>query len=364
MDFFDHQDRAHRNTRWLVFYFVCAVILIICSVYVAVSAALFGFRERLHAGAAFAPWDLDRFLWIATATLTIVAVGSLYKIYALSEGGEAVARWLGGRPIDPNTQVLKERQLLNVVEEMAISSGVPVPSVFLLEESGINAFAAGFAPADAVIGVTRGAMELLSRDELQGVMAHEFSHILNGDMRLNLRLMGVLNGILVIAVVGYMILRGGRFSSRRRDGGTAIVLLGVALLVIGWVGVFFGKLIKAAVSRQREFLADASAVQFTRNPDGIAGALKKIGGLVHGSRIDNARAEEASHFFFSDGAYRSLGQKPPPSRLQFMATHPPLTDRIRRIDPSFDGKYPAVEPPPEPSPGREDQALFVAGTTR
>jgi Zn-dependent protease with chaperone function len=260
--------------------------------------------------------------------------------------------------VEPNTSDLEERRLLNVVEEMAIASGMPVPSVYLLDkEDSINAFAAGFTPTDAVIAVTRGSLKLLSRDELQGVIAHEFSHILNGDMRLNIRLMGVLHGILVIALIGYSILRGTRFSSRQKGGGLAILLFGVALVAIGFVGVFFAKIIKSAVSRQREFLADASAVQFTRNPDGIAGALKKIGGSVYGSGIGHPKAEEASHFFFANGLLRSklqsssplgLGARRPPDGSQgfnFMATHPPLQDRIRRIDPYFDGEFPEVRYP-------------------
>ena len=257
---------------------------------------------------------------------------------ALSRGGEVVARTLDGRPINSNTQDLNERRLLNVVEEMAIASGVPVPTVYLLEnDKSINAFAAGFTPADAVIGVTRGTMELLNRDELQGVIAHEFSHVFNGDMRLNIRLMGVLHGITVIAMIGYVILRG--TSGSRKGGGLAILLLGGSLVVIGFVGVFFAKLIKSAVSRQREFLADASAVRYTRNPDGIAGALKKIGGLVYGAKIKSPRAEEASHFLFADGLRAKI------SSFQALATHPPLTERIRRIDAGFDGRFPTVEYP-------------------
>jgi len=294
MDFFERQDQARRSTRRLIAYFMLAVILIILSIYIAGITIFFGFNVNADPELPFQWWNPDLFLWITGATLCVVVIGSLYKIFALSKGGEVVARWLGGRLIDSSTSDPQERRLLNVVEEMAIASGTPVPSVFLLEEEkSINAFAAGFTPADAVIGVTRGTLQILSRDELQGVIAHEFSHILNGDMRLNIRLIGVLNGILVIAMIGYVILSGTRTSSSRKNGGgaAAILAFGAALLVIGYVGVFFGKLIKSAVSRQREFLADASAVQFTRDPDGIAGALKKIGGLAHGSRIQNPKAE-------------------------------------------------------------------------
>jgi Zn-dependent protease with chaperone function len=271
---------------------------------------------------------------------------------------------LGGRLLDPGTTDPDERRLLNVVEEMSIASGTPVPPVYLLPDDSVNAFAAGFSPSDAIIGVTRGCMQLLSRDELQGVIAHEFSHILNGDMRLNIRLIGVLHGILMISLVGYFIFRSvalaGR-GSRRRDGKggggvLAILLLGVLLMVIGYVGVFFGRLIKSAVSRQREFLADASSVQFTRNPDGIAGALRKIGGLSSGSRISSPHAESASHMFFEN----ALGAP----FLGLLATHPPLAVRIKRIDPTFDGTFPKVERPDTGRAALKDEypgASAVAG---
>ncbi len=243
-----------------------------------------------------------------------------------------------------NTLDLRERVLLNVVEEMAIASGTPVPPVFLLDnESAINAFAAGTTPQNAVIGVTRGTIQTLSRDELQGVIAHEFSHILNGDTRINIRLIGLLNGILLIATIGYILLRFSSYSSNNtrssddnKKGGNPLPLLGLCLLVIGYIGVFFAHLIKSAVSRQREFLADASAVQFTRFPDGIAGALKKIGGLADGSRLRTPRTEEASHMLFGNGLAAPF--------FQLLATHPPLVDRIRRIDPNFDGRFPPVSP--------------------
>ena len=376
MDFFENQAQARRTTRRLVAYFVLAVLLIILAVYLAV---MLGVHYSMSDGLLepFEWWNLQIFLWVAPATLAVIVIGSVYKVYMLSDGGEVVARWLGGRPINPNTNNPEERRLLNVVEEMAIASGTPVPSVFLLEkEDGINAFAAGFTPGDAVIGVTHGTLKLLSRDELQGVIAHEFSHILNGDMVLNLRLIGVLNGILVIALIGYAILRGTGRSSRssKKEGGGAIMLVGLALLIIGYMGVFFGRMIKSAVSRQREFLADASAVQFTRNPEGISGALKKIGGLVHGSGIQSPRAEEISHLFFANGLSPvKLGSSGTPiqrmqgkptaqvhSSLSFMATHPPLPDRISRIDPSFNGIFPVVEPSPREIPPIKDAKKATA----
>jgi Zn-dependent protease with chaperone function len=340
MNFFERQEEARRSTRRLVGLFVLAVVLIVISVYLAVALIVTWAGENLPLDV----WNTTVFGCVAAVTLTVILVGSLYKMAALRGGGQSVGRLLGGRPVPPNTRDLKERRLLNVVEEMALASGMAVPTVYVLDkEPGINAFAAGFGPADTVIGVTRGCLDLLSRDELQGVIAHEFSHALNGDMRLNLRLMGLLHGILVIAMIGYWILRSaGRSSggsSKKGGGGGQIALLGLAFMAIGGIGVFFGRLIKSAVSRQREFLGDAAAVQFTRNPPSIAGALKKIGGLSAGSRITNSHAEEASHLFFGNG----MGKAFIAQLDDLLSTHPPLADRIKRLDPGFDGKLPAVD---------------------
>ena len=367
MDYFQSQDVARRKTGLLVFYFVLAVILIILSVYLAIQgvlvyAAPVSEDEAIHGLSGL--WNPELFGWVALGTSSLIAGGSLYKIAALSGGGHTVAELLGGRLLRPDGADPDERRLLNVVEEMAIASGLPVPPVYLLEnEPGINAFAAGHAPGDAVVAVTTGCLRHLSRDELQGVIAHEFSHILNGDMRLNIRLMGVLFGILVIGLTGWLIFRSTanvsvnvrtRNDDGDRKGFNPIPLIGLALYVIGYVGVFFGNLIKAAVSRQREFLADASAVQFTRNPQGIAGALIKIGALAEGSRIQDPHAEEASHMFFGD-AVPGFGQF-----FGLLATHPPLVERIKRLDPSFSGDFSEVrlEQP------RRARAVRPAGAAR
>src|SRR4051812_14934448 len=274
------------------------------------------------------------FLGTAVATLGVIGTGSFFKTLSLARGGRAVAELLDGRLVNSNSTDAHERKLLNVVEEMAIASGVPVPQVYVMDgEQGINAFAAGHSASDAAISVTRGAMTMLTRDELQGVIAHEFSHLLNGDMKLNLRLMGLIFGILCLTVIGRVLIR----TSGKKN---PLPLLGLALIIIGWVGVLFGRLIQAAVSREREFLADASAVQFTRNPSGLAEALKKIGGLAEGSQLQTNRAEEASHFFFANGLK---------SRFFGFATHPPLIERIKALDPSFDGNYPATVLPDTPS---------------
>jgi Zn-dependent protease with chaperone function len=340
MNFFEYQTAARKSTGRLVLLFAIAVTLIVASIYFAVMIA---FHQDGW-------WRADVFFCVTGGTLLIILAGSAYKVSQLSSGGKTVAEMLGGRLITPGTADPVERKLLNVVEEMSIASGTPVPPVYIMDdEDGINAFAAGFTPRDAVISVTRGTATMLSRDELQGVVGHEFSHIHNGDMRLNIRLMGILHGILVISMLGYLAMRiigsgsPRRSSSRGKgDGGGAIVaifLLGLALYIIGWIGVFFGRIIQAAISRQREFLADASSVQFTRNPGGLSGALKKIGGFVAGSQIEHAAAVQASHFFFANALTSSW--------FSPYATHPPLPVRIRRIEPRWDGAFPKVEPPPQ-----------------
>jgi Zn-dependent protease with chaperone function len=337
MNFFESQDRARKHTTLLIVLFVLAVIALVIMTNVLVMI-VFGFinSAQLHeSGTLIRQMDWKTFVAVGAGVGVVVFAGSLYKIIALSAGGKVVAESLDGQLIPRNTQDPNQRKLMNVVEEMAIASGTPAPPVYLLAgEPGINAFAAGFSPRDAVIGVTQGAIEHLSREQLQGVIAHEFSHIFNGDMRLNIRLMGALNGILILGILGYYLLYSTSFSGRRRgndEGGAGILALAVGLMAIGFAGSFFGALIKAAVSRQREYLADASAVQFTRNPNGIAGALKRIGGLESGSVMENPGAAELSHAFFAQGISGFM--------QTLSATHPPLAKRILRIDPSWDGKF-------------------------
>jgi Zn-dependent protease with chaperone function len=336
MDFFASQDDARRKTSLLLLYFALALILIIIAIYGALAFIFLYQQSRTIPFDAGRFWDPDLFVSVVCITLIVVISGSLYKIAVLRAGGARVAEMLGGRLIPAGSKDFLEKRLLNIVEEMAIASGVPVPPVYLMEkEKGINAFAAGFTPDDAVIGITRGAIETLNREELQGVVAHEFSHILNGDMWLDLKLVGFLHGILLIALIGRSILRGSSRSRNSKNSG-GVVLFGLVLLILGYIGVLFGNLIKSRVSRQREYLADASAVQFTRNPQGLAGALKKIGGLASGSLIEHNRAEEISHMFFSNGLKTSW--------LGAFSTHPPLVARIMRLDPAFDGTFPRVVP--------------------
>ncbi len=347
MDFFERQDQARRNTKLLVFYFVIGVAMLVLAVYAALLGIFAGLssseHHRYREEVQLVLWNPKLFLIAAGGTLTVIALGSGFKTLELSQGGSSVANMLGGRLVSPTTTDPDERKLRNVVEEMAIAAGIPVPQVYVLPgERAINAFAAGHSTSDAVVAVTGGAMTLLTRDELQGVIGHEFSHILNGDMRLNLRLLGIIFGILCLAVVGRVLLNIRSGSSKDKN---PLPLLGLVLVVIGWVGVFFGRLIQAAVSRQREFLADASSVQFTRNPAGLAGALKKIGGLSYGSKLAAAHADEASHMFFGNGVGESF--------FHLMETHPPLAARIRAIEPSFDGRFPPVSvAEPEPTSPR------------
>ena len=369
MDFFSHQDRARRRTGQLVGLFALAVILIVAAVNAAVGGAwlLVGERATSQGLAEGGTRELDPMVLVAVtlATLAVIGIGTLYRMVQLSRGGRAVAELVGARPVDPSAGELGERRLMNVVEEMSIASGIPVPAVYVMdEEEGINAFAAGYSPTEAVVAVTRGTLDALSRDELQGVIAHEFSHIFNGDMRLNIRIMGVLNGILIIGAIGAHVLRGlGRGRVRVRSGGRGggggvaiIALVAAALAVIGYVGVFFGRLIKAAVSRQREFLADASAVQFTRNPDGIAGALNKIRLHAAGALVGERHAEELSHMFFGQAMRLRLFKG-------ILATHPPLEERIRRISPHFElaaTTQPGPPAAPQPAPGTPPEGA-VAG---
>ncbi|HEX3719120.1 MAG TPA: M48 family metallopeptidase [Verrucomicrobiae bacterium] len=345
MDFFERQQKAHRNTKFLVIYFIAGVMGLIAAIYLAVSVIWAGVHlrhSRYYSYNNYNPaqgsfWNPELFIGVTLGTLAVIALGSVSKTMELAQGGLAVANMMGGEQVRPDASDPDERKLLNVVEEMALASGLPVPPVYIMRgERGINAFAAGHSTSDAVVCVTSGCMKLLTRDELQGVIGHEFSHVLNGDMRLNLRMMGIIFGIVCLGVIGRILWQ---VPMRGRDR-NALPFFGLALIAIGGIGVFFGRLIQAAVSRQREFLADASSVQFTRNPAGIVGALKKIGGLAYGSRLNATHANEASHMFFGNGMEESL--------FGLLDTHPPLEERIRAIDPAFDGKFPTVLTAPEP----------------
>lgn len=376
MDFFEAQDEARSRTKLLIVYFAAAVVLIIVAVYLAVTAGVFFYHHKAGSETAPGLYSGLRLAWTAGIVVPLIGLGSFWRITQLrSKGGAGVAEAMGGRKINPATRRPEERKLVNVVEEMAIASGLPLPGIYVMDrEDGINAFAAGFGFDDAVVGVTRGTIEQLNRDELQGVIAHEFSHILNGDMRLSTKLSGWIFGIIMLTLLGrgfWALIKGGSGGSGRRRGGgvyvggvgrsrggggggnskgggagaliIAVILVAVLVTIIGFIGEFFARLIQAAVSREREYLADASAVQFTRNPEGIGNALRRIGGAPRHSRVSHPSAGEFAHAFFS----KSLR-----SEVSFLATHPPLKKRIRRVLKDWEGDY--LKPRPRPKPKKPE----------
>ena len=367
MNFYQAQDQARKQSKTLVISFTLAVLLLVFITNLCVALfVLYSNPEyslTRHETPAFSlttfpEWCVylattlgwEKSLWTSLLVCGTIFIAMAFKWSSLRKGGRVVAESLGGTQIQPSTREPQERRLLNIVEEIALASGTPVPPVYVLkEEPGINAFAAGLTQEDAVIAVTQGSMNYFNRDQLQGVIAHEFSHILNGDMRLNMKLIAVLHGILMIAESGRFFMRISssrhrpRRSSRESGGFAFLFILGLSLWLIGLFGQLIGALIKAAVSRQREFLADASAVQFTRNPEGIAQALSMIGGAQFHSSIRHHFAHEIGHLFFSDVNKFITGSRwLHPSKWSLFATHPPLAQRIKRIQPTWSGRY--IEP--------------------
>lgn len=352
MDFFQHQDQARRYSRWLIVLFILGVIslLIITNAFLILfpwQMNSTAFSENgansslvclLESGCAF--WQSVNWVqvfWVSTLVCLVIAAVSGLKWLSLKAGGRKVAAIMGGKPIDPSRGDLSlgEKRLQNVVEEMAIAASMPVPEVFVLaDESAINAFAAGFSSQDAIVAVTEGALKHLSREQLQAVVAHEFSHILNGDMRLNMHLIAVLHGIVFISEAGAVLWRHSVYQHKRRSG-LPTAVLGLGLFVIGYLGSVMAQAIKASLNRQREFLADASSVQFTRNPEGMSGALKAID--YHGRQavLQNKRSIEVSHLFFAKALTKSQS---------LFASHPPLKARIKRIEPYWDGSFTPATP--------------------
>lgn len=372
MNFFKAQDHARKQTRWLLVLYTLSVISIVLITNICFAIFVWYSNPSNLTNIQLQPvsgfdsiieWLMQIFVglgWYKFLTVTglvcgVIGISMAFKWTSLSKGGRVVAESLGGRLLATNADDPQERRLLNIVEEIALASGIPSPPVYLLDnERGINAFAAGLSYEDAVIGVTRGALERLNREQLQGVIAHEFSHILNGDMLLNMKLLAVLHGILMINEAGRTIMRHSSrrsYSRSRRDVNGGFFVFGLCLFVIGWLGQFFGDLIKSAVSRQREFLADASAVQFTRNPDGIGSALQVIGGYSAKSVIQHSASHEVGHLFFSS-AYTNF--------LSLFATHPPLEDRIRRVLPRWNGRFKRGEPTYS-TPSQGAYAAFAGG---
>jgi Zn-dependent protease with chaperone function len=364
VDFFDREARAQKQSRRLVWLFGLAVLAVVALTYLILAVVILlilkpvwqtgpfnyfndfpvspvhdGLAQPLHVLEKL--WNPHLFWWTTGGTLLLIAAGCFYKIRLLSDGGPAVAELLGGRRVESGTSDLDEKKLRDVIEEMAVASGLAVPEIYVLDrERGINTFAAGHTRDDVAIGITYGAMKLLTRDELQGFIAHEFSHVLNGDTRLNMRLMGLAHGLFWPVIVGRVLLRG---SPQPLEAGTSIfdedtgptilptAPIGILFLIVGGISTPFVRLLKSLICREREWLADAAAVQFTRNPAGIAGALKKIGGLYKAGRLDTPHAESASHLYFANSSYDPM--------FDLLSTHPPLAKRILAIDPSFDGQF-------------------------
>lgn len=318
-DFFEAQRGARRRTALLLLYYLLALPGVAAFLYLGVWLGLTSGYDSFDTQAFWVP---ELFIGLSLLTGMVVGSGTLYHLWSLARGGgEGVARSLGGEPVALQPVAEGEQRLRNVVEEMSIASGLPVPTLYILRgEPGINAFAAGFAPDRAVVAVTEGCLTHLTRDELQGVIAHELSHVQNGDMRLNLRLLALAGGLSALALVGRVIANLGSSSSKRREkgGGGRLALVGLVVMAAGFIGTFFARLIRAAVARQREYLADAASAQFTRNPAALAGALGKIVG--YGSALASPMAPEASHLLFADGRVRS-----------WLADHPPPEARIRRL---------------------------------
>jgi len=364
MDFFDQQAHAKKQTRRLLWFFGLAVLLFVAVTYLVLAVPILLFSKPLPANlSGFFPWLWDARLagWILACSAVSISLGCLYKMRLLAGGGAAVAEWLGGRSVEPNTADPDEQRLRNVVAEMAIASGSPVPEIYLLDnERGINSFAAGCSRNDVAIGVTRGCLKLLTRDELQDVIAHEFSHVLNGDTRLNMKLMALAHGLFWPTIVGRVLVRGSprapEIGESIFDADEGIHLLptapvGFLFLLVGGISAPFVRWLKSVICRERERLADAAAVQFTRNPAGLAGALKKIGGLYKQGRLDTPYAEAASHLYFANSDYDPW--------FDFLSTHPPLAERILAFEPGFDGRFPLVKTLP-PNQFERDQAYEQA----
>jgi Zn-dependent protease with chaperone function len=327
VDFFAAQARARQQSRLITLGFVLSVVAVILALDIVVLGT-FRLMSAPEDGQALQGSLLDWSLANPGALLLVsllvggfIGVASLTRTLQLRAGGGYVARSVGGVRVERSTMDPRRRMLHNVVDEMALASGVPAPEVYVLEnEDGINAFAAGHTPANAAIAVTRGALLRLNREQLQGVIAHEFSHILNGDMRLSIRLMGLVFGLMAVAIAGRMLMRLGRGSDR---SGTAVALLGVGVAIIGQIGFWSGRLLQAWISRKREHLADASAVQFTRNPEGLKQALIRVRAMGENRRFASANMEQVAHMLFAQGGRRML------------ATHPPLLERLQALDPSM-----------------------------
>ncbi len=336
MNFFKEQEEARKRIRRFKFTFFLVVLFttLVTSFFLTffsgfserkiVTETTYGDYESSLDTSVVTKDSAGRFAVVFIGTLGFILCLSWFKRWTLREGGPKIAEMVGGVPLTTDRASLPYQKLQNTVEEMSIAAGIVPPKVYVLpHENHINAFAAGFTSHDSVVAVSRGCLEKLNRDELQGVVAHEIGHIINGDMKLNLELIGYLHGLMGISHIGRSMMRNsGRSSSRDKKGNAG--LIGFGLYLIGMIGYFFGLMLKFSISRGQEYHADAKAVQLSRNPDGIGGALKKIMAIENQFKVAAANASEISHLYFFY-----------PDSSSFFSTHPPLPDRIKRILPSF-----------------------------
>ena len=338
MDFINHQKQARSKSKRLLWLFPCAAFLVSSGIWSLFAFVIWFLLLSDPSSESNEPLGYFDVLFTVPllcsfmgGTLFIILLSSIWKMVQLRGGGLKVALELGAVPLLAETATAQEKQCLNVVEEMSIASGMPIPLTCVIESSSMNAFAAGTNPDNAVVAVTRGLLDELSRDELQGVIAHEFSHIVHGDIRINIRLVGVIHGMVVIGLIGERMMQAPDWMVARSDLkdlsvvrgfliAVAIMILGLFVVLIGLVGTAMGRLLQAAVSRQREFLADAAAVDYTRYPDGIASALRKISGLRPSNRLRVSRVSEFAHFMFTNGC------------SSWFATHPAIERRVARLE--------------------------------
>jgi Zn-dependent protease with chaperone function len=332
VDFFAAQARARQQSRLLGWGFAACLLLVVLALNAIVLSAL---RIAWATGKNAEPLEGSLTAWalahpgtvllVSLVTAGFIGVAGFTRHLQLRGGGGYVARSVGGVRVERGTPDARRRQLHNIVEEMALASGVPVPEIYVLEQDdSINAFAAGHTTANAAVAVTRGALLHLNRDQLQGVIAHEFSHVLNGDMRLSIRLMSMVFGLMAVSLAGRLLIRlsaASRGGSGRSRGVVPLLLIGVAIAIVGQIGFWAGRILQAWISRKRECLADASAVQFTRHPDGLRDALLRIAAQGTPHRSGASGMEEIAHMLLV------------PDTRRLLATHPSLEERVRELDP-------------------------------
>jgi len=337
MDFYKEQENSKKKSALLLLIFIisiCVVVFFVGMFFIAID--VFVYEEGTKSFNLTPSYILQnaRLNVIISSFLSIFIVivyGASKKFDELERGGYVIANELGGRLLFGESASSKEKTLINVADEMSLAAGVGSVPIYIIENKHINAFVAGTTYDNAVLSVTRGAVELLNRDELQGVIAHEFSHIFNGDMKLNNFASGCISGILYIFIIGTELFFPLQFTATKHFSGITpkdvlrifvyplTMSAGIALMLLGVVGVACAAFMQFALNRQREYLADASAVQFTRYPQGIANALKKIG--MYGDTLNNLRAGCYEHIFFSSHSSPSVGK------------------RIKKIEPHWDGEF-------------------------